>query len=484
MTQRFDIVVVGGGTAGCILAARLSEDSSRTVCLLEAGPDYGPLAGGRWPAEMLDARAMPFTHDWGSGGEDGRSLGARILGGSSAHNACAMLAGTPADYDEWGPGWGWETIAPYLARARAALRTQRANTDRPAPFHAAVVEAAQALGLPLLADADDPASPVGVAPFPANAVDGVRWNAALAYLDPARARPNLSVRGGTLVDRVLWNGTRAAGVATAGGERLQAGTVVLAAGAYFTPALLVRSGVGPAAQLAALGVRAVADLPVGEQLLDHCGTGVAWEPTEALHDATAAHEDEHGPLFQPHLVLKAASSLCEPGSFDLHFLTWTNRAGSPGRYEASCGVFHVKPRPAGRVRVTSLDPEALPRVERGFLAEPGEVTTLVEGLELARRLAATEPLDRLLGRELRPGDVDLAGYVRSTVRNYFHPAGTCAIGRVVDPLGRVLGVEHLVVADASVLPTLPRANTNLTVAAVAERLAETVAAGGDVSTGR
>src|SRR5581483_2192025 len=165
VTQRFDIVVVGGGTAGCILAARLSEDSGRTVCLLEAGPDYGPLAGGRWPAEMLDARAMPFTHDWGSGGEDGRSLGARILGGSSAHNACAMLAGTPADYDEWGPGWGWETIAPYLARARAALRTQRANTDRPAPFHAAVVEAAQALGLPLLADADDPASPVGVAPF-------------------------------------------------------------------------------------------------------------------------------------------------------------------------------------------------------------------------------------------------------------------------------------------------------------------------------
>ncbi len=173
-------------------------------------------------------------------------------------------------------------------------------------------------------------------------------------------------------------------------------------------------------------------------------------------------------------MLKAASSLCEPGSFDLHLLAWTNRAASPGRYEASCGVFHVKPRPAGRVRVTSLDPEALPRIERGFLAEAGETTTLVEGLQLARRLAATGPLDRLLGRELRPGEADLASYVRSTVRNYFHPAGTCAIGRVVDPLGRVLGVDGLVVADASVLPTLPRANTNLTVAAVAERLAETV----------
>ena len=178
-----DVVIVGGGTAGCVLASRLSEDPARRVCLLEAGPDYGPLGDGRWPREIVDAGAIAETHNWGPGGEDARPLGGRILGGSSAVNACVVVRGTPDDYDEWGADWSYERFAPYLDRAEATLRTAPANTSRPAPFHRAFIEAARSVG----ADAT---------PFPANVVDGVRWNAAIAYLEPARGRPNLEIVSG------------------------------------------------------------------------------------------------------------------------------------------------------------------------------------------------------------------------------------------------------------------------------------------------
>ena len=200
--HRFDVLVVGGGTAGCVLAARLSEDPSRTVCLLEAGPDYGAYEDGGWPAELLSARVMPTSHDWGVGGEDERSLGARVIGGCSAHNACMIVRGTPADYDEWGGPWAYDRFAPYLDRAEAALSTIPANTAQPSPLHRAFAESARTAGF---ARAGEAASLVSVScgPFPANVRGDVRWNAAFAYLDGARARPNLRVRGATLVDRVL-----------------------------------------------------------------------------------------------------------------------------------------------------------------------------------------------------------------------------------------------------------------------------------------
>ena len=474
MAERYDVLIVGGGTAGCVLAHRLSATPARTVCLTEAGPDYGRFAEGRWPEELLNPESLVFTHDWGTGGEDDRSLGARVIGGCSTHNACLLLEGARSDYDEWGPDWSYTTIAPCLERARDTLGAARANTERPAPLHAALVAAAQLAGFPLLADLDSATDPVGVGTPRANVRGGVRWNTAFAYLDPVRARANLTVLGEALVDRVLLSGTRAVGVLLADGRRLEASTVVLSAGAYFTPMVLLRSGIGPENELRRHGISVAAALPVGERLLDHCGTGIAWEPTAELHALTAAHVRDTGALFEPGAVVKAASATCPDGSWDIHLLPWTNAvAGSSDRFEASCGCFHMKPLSIGRVRLRSADPSALPRVERGFLTKSEDMTVIVEALELARSLAASEPLRGLLAYELQPGQRDLDEYVASTVRNYFHPAGTCAIGHVTDPFGRVLGMEGLVVADASLMPTIPRANTNLTTVAIAERIAET-----------
>jgi choline dehydrogenase-like flavoprotein len=467
---RFDVVIVGGGTAGCVLAARLSENADRRVCLLEAGPDFGPIAEGRWPPEILDARRLPFTHVWDPAADDGRTLGGRLVGGSSAVNACVILEGSRADYDEWGDEWSFERIRPHLDRARSAFETARVNTEAPAPFHRSFVEAAQETGFALLSDPDDPGQPVGVAQYPANVVDGRRWNAALAYLDPARTRPNLVVAGNTLVDRVAFDGARVSGVVTDPRGLVEADTVVLTAGAYFSPAILMRSGVGPESELSRLGIPVRQSLPVGKRLLDHHGADVGWEPSARLQSDTAEHVRAAG-LFEPHAVLKAASSHCAPGSWDLHLLSWVSPAEAPGRYDAGAIVFHMKPLSTGRLGLRSTDPAELPVVERGYLSREGDLATLLEGIEIAREVAASEPLRELLDGELRPGDVDPERYVRDTVRNYFHPAGTCPLGDVLDPRGCVLGVEDLVVADASIMPTIPRANTNLTTAAIAERIA-------------
>jgi choline dehydrogenase len=471
--MRFDVVVVGGGTAGCVLAARLSESPSRSVCLLEAGPDYGPLAEGRWPSELLDASAVASTHLWGAGSEDGRTLGGRVVGGSSAVNACMVVQGTPGDYDEWGAGWSYASFRPYLERARATFRTSRANTDRPSPFHTAFVEAAQALGHRRLDDLDDPSEPVGVGSYPANVVEGTRWSAAFAYLDPVRERPNLTLVPDTVVDRVVLEGGRAAGVVDGSGRVHEAGCVVLAAGAYFSPAVLLRSGVGPAAELERLGIPVAVDLPVGERLFDHCGATVAWAPSATLRDDTAAR-DRTGELFAPHALLKAASTSCPPAAWDLHLVTWLSASDEPGAYEAGVMVFDMKPASNGRVTLRSRDASDPPLVERGFLSQAADLGPILEGIGLARAVAATDPLRELLAGELRPGTLAPDEYVRSTIRGYFHPAGTCPIGDVVDGRGRIHGLDGLVVADASIMPTLPRANTNLTTAAVAERLAESL----------
>jgi choline dehydrogenase len=436
--------VLGGGTAGCVLASRLSESPGRSVCLVEAGPDYGPYEAGAWPEDMLDGRQLAFSHAWETDREDRSQLRARILGGCSAHNACVVLEGAPSDY-EWGDGWTYAEIEPCLRRAEAQLRTRRQSPEEISPAHAAFAEAA----------GDDAIL------NPLNAVGPVRWNAAFAYLDPVRERPNLTILADTLVDRILLEGDRATGAATSSGD-LQAEVVVLAASAYGSPAILLRSGIGPET-----------GLPVGENLNDHVGVGIAWEPTRAFREETARFEAEH-PLFMGHVTIASRSSF----STDVRdlFMFPAISPAEEGGYEISGAVFAMKPRSRGAVRLNGPDPRTPLAIDHGFLSDPHDAEVLVEGFEAFRALGASEPVRRYASREVRPGlEVSAREHVLAEARGFFHPVGTCAIGSVVDSSGHVLGYENLVVADASIIPSVPAANTNLSTAAVAERIAELLA---------
>jgi choline dehydrogenase len=435
---KFDVLVLGGGAAGCALAARLSESPDRTVCLVEAGPDYGHLSDGRWPADILDPRWLALeSHLWERDDEDDRSQArARIIGGCSAHNACVLLEGTPADY-EWGGAWTYEAFAPYLRRAYEMLRGHVLANEELTPWHRAFRDAG---------GGDSIVHPV-------NIVDGVRWHTGFAYLDPARSRENLTVLGDTLANRVLVEDDRAVG-AVAGRRELQANVVAVSAGAYGSPGILLRSGLG-------------ADLPVGDGLVDHVGVGAAWEPTQRLLDETAAHEAEHG-LYMGQVTVAARSRSCPPGTRDL-FVFPALDIGP----EISGAAFAMKPRSLGSVRLNGPDPETPLRIDHGFLRDERDVETVAEAFEQLRELAESDEVRPYRGAELRPGpEVGVEEHVRATARGFFHPVGTCAIGSVVDERCRVLGFENLYVVDASAIPEIPSANTNLTTVALAERAAE------------
>ena len=434
---RFDVLILGGGSAGCVLAGRLSENPDRSVCLVEAGPDYGHYDEGRWPADIVDARWLALeSHRWEREDEDDRSqIRARVLGGCSAHNACVVLPGAPENYDEWGPGWSFAEIEPYLRRSEETLRTRPMPREELSPWHRAFAAAG----------GDDSIL------HPVNAVGDVRWHTGFAYVDPARRRENLTILADTLVDRVLLADGRATG-AVAGGRELSADVVIVSGGAYGSPGILLRSGVGPEGE--------VAELPVGEGLVDHVGTGAGWTPTERLVRETAEHEARHGLWMGQVTVSRESGSLFMFPAID------------PGP-EITGAVFAMKPLSRGSVRLNGNDAEMPLAIDHGFLRDERDVEVLTEGFEQLRDLTASEPVAPYVESELRPGaGVEPEAHVRESARGFFHPVATCAIGSVVDERCRVLGFENLYVVDASAVPTIPRANTHLTTVALAERAAE------------
>jgi choline dehydrogenase len=438
-SSKFDVAVLGGGAAGCVLAARLSENPDRRVCLVEAGPDYGPYGAGRWPADILDGRRLALeSHCWETAVEDRSQLRARIVGGCSAHNACVVLPGADGDYDEWGPGWTADELRPYLERGKRELGTRTATEV--SPWGQAWLEASEEAIV-----------------NPMNAVGQVRWNAAFAYLDPARGRPNLELRADTLVDRIdPDSGT----VRTDRGE-LRAETIVLTASAYGSPAILLRSGIGPGLEH---------DLPVGQGLCDHVGTGLGWQATQALQRDVDEFA-QGAPVFMGQITVRGRTENCPDGISDL-FLFPAIEQGEEG-WEISAAAFVMKPYSRGEVRLLADQPTAPLDIRHNWLADERDAVALTEGFELLRELGSSDPVRCYAARELRPGrEVGAGTHVRETARGFFHPTGTCAIGRVVDAEARVIGISTVRVADASIMPTIPTANTHLSTVAIAERVAE------------
>jgi len=490
-----DTVVIGGGTAGAAVAGQLAERSEQSVVLLEAGPDYGPYAAARWPAELLDARALPGTHDWGYGSGatwDHRTLAferARVIGGCSAHNGCAEIWGSRLDYDQWAAlgngGWSTEELLPFFRAGAERLRVRRYRRDEITPFHDACLAAAVGAGIPEVADLNDLDQDVGIAAMPVNIVDGVRWNAAFAYLDPVRARRNLTIIGDALTDRLIVRGERVEAVTVmldGAVNSIRAGRVVLCSGSYGSPAILLRSGIGEPADLRALGIAPALELPgVGRNLHDHPVGGLIFAGTPEL-ERRMAEFAAAGWLPEEQTIAKARSRRCGRG-FDLHIFP-TGGPSPDGGWRWVMPVACMTPRSRGTLRLASADARAAPHIDHGYLsdADGEDLDVLLDGVELTRAVAAQPPLASLLGAEVLPGTAivsraDLGSLLRSFCMHYAHPVGTCQMGparereAVVDARGRVHGLANLHVADASIIPIIPRANTNMPALVVGLRVA-------------
>ena len=449
------------------------------VCLVEAGPDYGPFDDGLWPPDILDGRAPASSHGWS---DQTRGLpAARILGGCSAQNMCTLMHGAPDDYAGWAEATGEsslgpEAFAPYLRRAEDRMALRRFGPEEHDPWFRGLAAASSEVGLPVHDDANAPDAMEGLGGLPFNLRGTTRWNVAFAYLDEARERANLTIVADALVDRVSLRGPRASGIEVVTGDArrsLRADRVVLCAGAYGSPAVLARSGIGPEKELRRLGVAPAADLPIGEGLRDHFGLSVRFKPGASMARELAEHRAGFDDA-SIQGVIKARTGSCPAGRWDLHLLAAVFPAGDEVVLALSSML--LQPEWTGTVRLRSSDPTELPMVTELDLTTGDDLGAAWDGVELARRLVDTEALAGRVARELEPGSGvtpdELLARGRAGLTTYFHPVATCGMGTVTDELGRVDGFENLHVVDASAIPRPLRASPHLTVLALAERAAE------------
>ena len=502
--QTYDFVVVGGGSAGCVIASRLTEDPHVRVLVLEAGDTHGPDAmnvPAMWPT------LLGTTLDWGSQtvpqrGLDGAVLAyprGRVLGGSSSINAMAFLRAHPSSYDSWASegavGWHYDALLPYFQRSEcaAAGRDPRwRGTNGPMaptpmsnlhPAAEAFLEGCEELGYPISNDLNG-AEPEGASRYELSAVDGVRQSVADAYLRPVLDRPNLTVITTAPVTRLEFAGLRCTGVAylengnhpqTVRAER----EVILSAGAIGTPQLLQLSGIGPANHLRARGIPVIVDLAgVGANLSDHPLGVVAYSAAQPMPAGTNNHVDVLA-------ALRADPASEVPDSHILFCDIPVFPRGFEGHAEPdyTFEFSMLRPHSRGSVRLASNNPALAPLIDPALLDDERDVTGMLNTMRLARRLGQTKALAKWRKEEILPGsdvstEAELRAYLRRSVGTYWHPAGTCAMGSapeaVVDLDLKVNGVEGLRVVDASVMPSVPGANLNATVVAIAERAAEII----------
>jgi choline dehydrogenase len=486
LPRRVDTLIIGGGTTGAALAGLLAERSDESILVLEAGPDFGSYAGGGWPHDVLDATWLAESHQLGYASDDGyrgrrvEFPRAAMIGGCSSHNGCAAIWGSALDYDALAaaglPGWSREQVEPLLQAASERMRVRIPEEAELAPFHRAALASLVALGVPRVHDLNDLDADTGVSPSPVNIAAGVRWNAALAYLDPVRDRVSLRICGDVPVERLIVRDGRALGaVVQRAGElvSVEAARSIVCAGAYDSPALLLRSGIGPAGDLRALGIPVAADLPgVGANLHDHPAIQLGFAGTPELRAACSAYAADGAFAPIEGVIAKLRSSQCAPRGFDLHVYPVGGLV--PGGMEFWIPVACLTPRSRGRVRLAAASGTTAPVLDHAYCSDPDghDHAVLREAVEIARALAHSGPFAELLGSEtpatagLAPGEA-----VDAVVAHYYHPAGTCAMGTVVDERLRVHGIDGLYVADCSVFPTVPRANTCIPAVLVAHRLA-------------
>jgi choline dehydrogenase len=504
-----DYIIVGAGSAGCVLASRLSEDPQTRVLLIEAG---GADTKREIRIPLAWMKLLKSEIDWDYTTTEQAGLGGRrvywprgkTLGGCSSTNVMMAIPGHRLDYDGWADlgneGWSFEELAPHLERVYDTLAVEELRD--PNPLTKAFVDAAVQSGIPRSATLG-PTDLEGVRLTPVTQHRGRRWSATDAYLRPALRRPNLTVITGAQVLRVLFDGTRAVGVSyrRGGGERTArcAREVILSGGTINSPQLLMLSGVGPLEELAKHRIEPVHELPgVGLNLHDH--PAVACH-VEAVHSNTLYAAETAGNLARYLLVRRGmlTSNAAEAAAFihsrpglpapDLELMfapgLFENEGLTPpSRHGFTIFSVALQPRSVGSVRLGSADPLAKPEIDPGYLSDPhhNDLGVLAAGLELSRRIVSMPALGQLAGRELAPAATDLQHHVRKAAQGLYHPVGTCRMGSdehaVVDHQLRVRRLNGLRVVDASIIPRIPRGHTNLPTMTIAEKAAHLIRSGG------